>query len=61
VADFFRRSEPHSVLSYALDQVVRWGKMTLPELLTELLPDEAPRKNLFRLAGIKPPEPEKKK
>src|SRR5262249_55018784 len=26
VADFFRRTEPHSPVSYALDQVVRWGR-----------------------------------
>jgi type VI secretion system protein ImpA len=57
VADFFRRTEPHTVVSYALDQVVRWGKMPLPELLAELIPEEGPRKNLFRQVGIRPPEP----
>ncbi len=60
VADFFRRTEPHTILSYTLEQVVRWGRMPLPELLTELIPDESPRKGLFRIAGIKPPEPAKK-
>jgi type VI secretion system protein ImpA len=53
VADYFRRSEPHTPLSYALEQVVRWGKMTLPELLTELIPDDAPRNSLFKQIGIK--------
>jgi type VI secretion system protein ImpA len=56
VADFFRRTEPHSIVSFALDQVVRWGQLSLPELLTELIPEEAPRKGLFQRVGIKPPE-----
>jgi type VI secretion system protein ImpA len=57
VADYFRRAEPHSIVSYALEQVVHWGRLSLPELLTELIPEEAPRKNIFKQVGIKPPEP----
>jgi type VI secretion system protein ImpA len=56
VADYFRRTEPHTVVSYALDQVVRWGRMPLPELLAELIPDEGPRKSLFKHVGIRLPE-----
>jgi type VI secretion system protein ImpA len=56
VADYFRRTEPHSIVSYSLEQVVHWGRMSLPELLTELIPEEAPRKNIFKQVGIKPPE-----
>ncbi len=59
VADFFRRTEPHSPLSYALEQVVRWGSMSLPDLWTELIADEAPRKNVFKQVGIRPPEAKK--
>lgn len=57
VADFFRRTEPHSVLSYTLEQVVGWGRMPLPELLSELIPEDGPRKSLFKQVGIRPPEP----
>ncbi|HMB08198.1 MAG TPA: hypothetical protein VKP69_31265, partial [Isosphaeraceae bacterium] len=57
VADYFRHAEPHSIVSYALEQVVHWGRLSLPELLTELIPDEAPRKNIFKQVGIKPSEP----
>ena len=63
LADFFRRTEPQAVLSFALEQVVRWGRLSLPELMMELIPDEAPRKNLFKQVGIRPetkPEPAKK-
>jgi type VI secretion system protein ImpA len=54
VADFFRRTEPHSPVSYALEQAVRWGRMPLPELLQELIMDDTVRKDLFRRTGIGP-------
>jgi len=55
VADYFRRTEPHSPLSYSLQQAVRWGRMPLPDLLTELIPDENVRNQLFRVTGMTPP------
>src|SRR5262249_8714955 len=59
VADFFKRTEPHSVVSYALEQVVRCGRMPLPDLLRKPIPDDNPRKNLCQRVGIKPAEPAK--
>jgi type VI secretion system protein ImpA len=56
VAEFFRRTEPHSPVSYALQQVVRWGRMSLPELLTELITDESVRQGAFKQVGIRPEE-----
>jgi type VI secretion system protein ImpA len=55
LSEFFLRNEPHSPMSYALKQVVRWGHMSLPDLLEELIADDGARQNLFRLAGIKKP------
>jgi len=52
VAEFFKRTEPHSPISYALEQAVRWGKMPLPQLLDELIPEEPVRQQLFKLIGI---------
>jgi type VI secretion system protein ImpA len=52
VADYFRRTEPHSIVSYALEQVVRWGRMSLPELLKELISDNSVRSDMFRRVGI---------
>jgi type VI secretion system protein ImpA len=60
VADFFRRTEPQSIVPPALEQVIRWGRASLQELLTELITDEGPRKSLFKQVGIKSSEPEKK-
>jgi type VI secretion system protein ImpA len=57
VAEFFRSNEPHTPVSYALEQAVRWGRMSLPELLTELISDESARDQLFKQVGIRPPEP----
>ncbi len=53
IAEFFKRTEPHSPVSYALEQAVRWGKLPLPELLGELIPDSSSREQLFKLVGIK--------
>lgn len=52
VSEFFRRTEPHSPISYNLEQAVKWGRMSLPELLSELIPDERARDEFFKLAGI---------
>jgi type VI secretion system protein ImpA len=54
VAEFFRRTEPHSPVSYALQQVVRWGRMPLPQLLSELIPESGTRDALFKWVGIQP-------
>lgn len=55
VAEFFKRTEPHSPVSYALEQAVRWGRMPLPDLLGELVQEQGMREQIFRLIGI-PPE-----
>lgn len=52
LADFFRRTEPHSPISYAIEQTVRWGKMSLPDLLTELIANVESRKDLFVRTGL---------
>jgi type VI secretion system protein ImpA len=53
VAEFFKRTEPHSPVSYALEQAVRWGRMSLPDLLSELVSDGGAREQIFRLIGIR--------
>jgi type VI secretion system protein ImpA len=53
VAAFFRRTEPHSIVPYAVEQVVRWGRTSLPDLLSELIPDDAPRNIFFKQVGIR--------
>ena len=55
VARFFRDTEPHSPVSYALERAVKWGRMPLPELLTELIAEEGSRSSVFKLVGIQQP------
>jgi len=52
IAEFFRQTEPHSPISYTLEQTVRWGRMPLPELLSELIPDQNAREQYFSKIGI---------
>jgi type VI secretion system protein ImpA len=54
VADFFRRTEPHSPLAYTLDDAVRRGRLTWPELLEEIVPDRDIRDAVLRSLGIRP-------
>ena len=51
-AEFFRKTEPHSPMSYSLEQVIRWSSLTLPELLQELIDDSNSRNGYFKLTGI---------
>lgn len=56
IAKFFRKTEPHSPMSYAIEQVVRWSELSLPELLEELIVDGDARNGFFKLSGIKAEE-----
>jgi type VI secretion system protein ImpA len=57
IGRYFRRTEPHSPLSYTIEDLVRRGRMPLPDLLAELLQDQGARHTLLIAAGIKPPAP----
>jgi type VI secretion system protein ImpA len=54
LADWFKRTEPHSPLAYTLEEAVRRGRMTLPELLGEVLGDDAARQGMLTMLGIRP-------
>lgn len=53
VARYFRRAEPHSPLSMALETLVRRGRMDFSELLAELLPETQLRDTVLTAAGIR--------
>jgi type VI secretion system protein ImpA len=57
IADFFRRTEPLSPLSYTLDEAVRRGRMSWPDLLEEIVADRDTRNAILTTLGIKPPPP----
>jgi type VI secretion system protein ImpA len=55
IAAYFRANEPHSPLSYTLDDAVRRARMGLPDLLKEMMPDLPARSAILANLGIKPP------
>ncbi|MBR0684068.1 type VI secretion system protein TssA [Roseomonas eburnea] len=56
IANFFRKTEPHSPLAFTLDDAVRRARLPLPELLEEILPDAGVRKIMLTSLGIRVPE-----
>ncbi len=60
IAEYFRRTEPHSPLAYTLEEAVRRGRLTWPELLAEVVPDNSARSAILVTLGIRPPPPEGK-
>jgi type VI secretion system protein ImpA len=58
IAEFFRRTEPMSPLSYMLQEAVRRARMTWPELLEEIVPDVGSRSAILTSLGIRPPPTE---
>jgi type VI secretion system protein ImpA len=54
IAEFFRRTEPQSPLAYTIDEAIRRGRLSWPELLAELVSDQAVRNNILNSLGIKP-------
>ena len=53
ISEFFRKTEPHSPISYILERAVKWGDMPLKDLIKELIPDSSARDTYGSLTGIK--------
>lgn len=53
VANYFKKTEPHSPLPYILEHAVFLGNLSFPELLTEIVQSEEVKNHIFRLTGIK--------
>lgn len=53
IADYFRLHEPHTPLSPAIERIVTWGRMSVADLMMELVPDSNARGMLSQLTGIK--------
>ena len=57
-ADYFRRSEPHSPISYLVERAVRWGGMPLMEVLAECVEDPSALQRIQLNLGIRSSESE---
>lgn len=53
VADYFRRAEPHSPISYLIQRAVRWGSMPLEELLKDVVKSDDALAHIWETLGIR--------
>ncbi|PHV06756.1 type VI secretion system protein TssA [Janthinobacterium sp. BJB412] len=53
VADFFRRTEPHSPVAYLADKAAHWGELPLHLWLREVIKDPAALAGLDELLGAR--------
>jgi type VI secretion system protein ImpA len=53
VATFFKRTEPHSPVSYLVQKAMRWADMPLDAWLQEVLADETAMARVREMLGIK--------
>jgi len=56
VADFFRRTEPHSPVAYLADKAAKWGAMDLHSWLRTVVKDGGSLAHLEELLGVEPPK-----
>ncbi len=53
VADFLRRTEPHSPVSALLDRAVRWGNMSFEDLFRDVVQNYDARTEVGKILGLK--------
>ncbi len=52
VADYFRRTEPHSPVSYLVQRAITWGQMPLDAWLTDVIKDGALLESIRETLGL---------
>lgn len=52
IAAFFRRTEPHSPVSYMLERAVAWANMPLEQFLAEVIRDESTLSSIRERVGM---------
>ncbi len=57
VADFFRRTEPHSPVAYLAERGAQWGEMPLHEWLRSVVKDQGVLAQVEELLGVPPTSP----
>jgi type VI secretion system protein ImpA len=53
VAAFLEKAEPHSPTPYLVKRAVTWGRMSLADLMQEVVREEGDISRYFSLLGIK--------
>lgn len=57
VAEFFRRTEPHSPVAYLADKAAQWGEVPLHLWLRSVMKDQASLAQIEEMLGVEPPPP----
>jgi type VI secretion system protein ImpA len=52
IAEYFKRVEPHSPVSYLIERAVEWGRLSLPELLSLIIQDGQALDYSYQLLGV---------
>jgi type VI secretion system protein ImpA len=55
VAEYFRDAEPHSPISFLVDRAVRWGNLTFPQLMQEIVKNDESLSPIWDVLGIAAP------
>ena len=55
IAAYFERHDPHSLLAAQIHNVVRLGRLPLPDYYKEMIADASALQALFKYVGIEPP------
>jgi type VI secretion system protein ImpA len=55
LAAYFRRTEPHSPVSYLVQRAVRWGEMPLEAWLQDVINDDTVLSRVRETLGLKDP------
>jgi type VI secretion system protein ImpA len=58
VADFFRRTEPHSPVTHLAEKAASWGELSLHEWLKSVLKDPGSLSHVEELLGIQKQDPQ---
>jgi type VI secretion system protein ImpA len=53
VADFLRRTEPHSPVSALLERAVRWGNMSFEDLFRDVVQSHDARGEVGKILGLR--------
>lgn len=56
IAEYFRRTEPQSPLAYTIEEAIRRGRLTWPELIAELVRDDQVRTSILNSLGLRTEE-----
>ncbi len=56
IAEFFRRTEPHSPMAALIGRAVKWGSLSFEDLVRDYIKDPTTQGQIWELLGIEAPE-----